>query len=314
MLTDPRSSATAAVWSVFISATIIVANTTFIVDTDPAFYTPAGSDPSVFMTIVDIATTAIFTLEILLTIWSTPRFRNLLDIMFLIDVVVVVPAHIELASGGRGGGASLSVLRVFRLLRVLRLFRVSRSSTTLLVTAVKRSMNVLVMLVLLLFMVVIVLASMMHALERGDWDPVRREWRRQVAWECLYDTELGADGARTVLPSGVVARVADFAPTCTLRDAAGADGREVWACLVMVETGRDCVAAQWGSEPVQQRPQSGLVGARHHLHRRCALSRSSSDPLLRSLCGCRIRSTVELPSSSALVHTLLPEQDGILYM
>jgi hypothetical protein len=245
IVTDPNSSDVAAIWGIFICCVIVLANVFFIIDTDPAFYRPPGAPRLAFMFYVDVSTTCIFTLEILATIWSAPSIRQLYDIAFVVDIVVVLPSYVEFITGGKEGGPSLAILRVFRLLRVLRLFRVSRSSTTLLVTAMKRSMRMLIMLVMLLAIVVTVLGAAMHAIERGSWDPVRREWRREIMWECLYDVNVRPDGTLATL-SGTTLHM--IVPACVLREVVDST-RVVYACMVPVETGRACVSSAWDRSP-----------------------------------------------------------------
>ena len=266
LLTDPHSSSAAALWSVLITCTIAVAIMTFIMDTDPALYSSKGQDEPIGITVIDITTTAIFTLEIALTLWSTPTWRNLVKMTFLVDVAVVLPSWVGLASGNTPG-ASFAVLRVFRLLRVLRLFRVSRTSTYLLITAVQRSTQMLIMLVMLLMIVVTVLAVIIHVIERGVWDPVRREWRREIAWRCLYDVTVLPDGTQ-LAASGALFLPAP--PTCNLEPSVS-DTERTWACTVPIESGRDCVAADWDQSPFESIPKGiwwalvtiSVVGALH---------------------------------------------------
>ena len=242
-INDPGSSTLAAIWSIFVSVAIVAAVALFILDTDPTFYTPPGASPPLLTKVIDISTTILFTFEILLTIWAAPSLRALYDLAFMVDIAVVLPSYIEFISG-HGRGPSLSVLRVFRLLRVLRLFRVSRRSTALLINAVKRSTRVLLMLIMLLSIAVTVLGALMHALERGDWDASRRDWSRDIAWQCLYDVDIAADGH---LQTSTGSHYSDLGPDCQLHNDNATT--QVYACVVPVETGRNCIAADWDSSP-----------------------------------------------------------------
>lgn len=253
IISGSQTSVAAVVWSAFIACTIALAVVVFIIDTHPTFYTPAGAQPPPFAFVVDIFTTVIFTVEIALRVWACPGWRALANVPFAIDVVVVVPAYIELLTGGDRGGPQLSVLRVFRLLRVLRLFRVSQSSTSLLLAATARSLRVLVMLVLLLSILMTVIASLMHVLERGGWDAERREWHRELAWDCLYAGTRGGDGA---LATAAGQPLAEVPPMCRLLGESGGGDGVMFRCTVSLETGRDCHPSEWDHSPFGSIPAS----------------------------------------------------------
>ena len=253
IISGSSSGAAAVAWSSFIACTIALAVLVFIIDSHPTFYTPAGAQPHTYAFVVDILTTVIFTIEIALRMWACPRWRALLNVPFAIDVIVVLPAYVELATGGSNGGPQLSVLRVFRLLRVLRLFRVSRSSTTLLLAATARSLRVLLMLVLLLSILMTVIASLMHVLERGAWDAERREWHRELGWDCAYAATRAGDGAFDT-PAGH--HVAGVPPMCRLVGEGPGAGDVTFRCNVSLETGRDCHPSEWDRSPFGSIPAS----------------------------------------------------------
>lgn len=245
-ISDPNSSLIATIWSVVVIVAIIAANIFYIVESEPQYYSPQSESRRIFA-VAEYTTLAIFSAEIFLTFISAPRLRMLLDITFLMDLVVVIPSYMELMSG-KAGAISLSVLRIFRLLRVLRLFRVSRSSTALVINSVRRSMSVLFMFIGLIAIIVTIIGAIMHMVERGDWHPEYREWRREVMWTCTYDSEIHADGNMYAWGRQVI----HLPPSCELVHVE--DKLAQYVCEVPVETGRDCVPTQWDLSPFDSIP------------------------------------------------------------
>ena len=73
-----------------------------------------------------------------------------------------------------------------------------------------------------------------------------------MAWECLYDATFLQDGLLYTEAGRPFTRAG---PGCHLREDNSPIG-QVHACVVPVETGRDCVAAQWDSSPFDSVPAS----------------------------------------------------------
>lgn len=252
LINSPSSSSLAKAWSIGVACTIVLANVLFILDTHPAYYKPSGEEDFLWKRVVEAISTAIFSLEIVLRLWSAPSWRSLANVPFVMDVIVVIPTYIEFING-KGHAMRLSVLRVFRLLRVLRLFRVSRSSTALLISAASRSLNVLVMLIFLIGIFMTVIASVMSVVERGTWDSKREEWHRETGWYCLYDADLLSDGSyRNALSGSVLQQVP---PMCSIQHAVNAT-RITFRCLVNLETGYDCEPGSWDRSPFASIPAS----------------------------------------------------------
>ena len=244
---DPSSSRGAALWSIIVILAIISANVFHIIETLPAFSSTLHPSIKVFQ-YAEYCTLAIFTVEIILTLLSAPKWSCLLDVAFILDVIVIIPSYMELMLGSTSS-VSLSMLRVFRLLRVLRLFRVSRSSTALVITSVRRSFSVLVMFVILVFIIVTIAGAFMHVLERGVWNSDFGEWRRETLWKCHYDVEAN-NGILSV--DGV--EVKYVPPSCHLLRSS--EEGATFECKVPIETGYDCTPSQWDVSPFGSIPDA----------------------------------------------------------
>ena len=244
---DPSSSRAASLWSIIVILAIISANVFHIIETLPVFSSTLYPGHMIFY-FAEYSTLAIFTVEIVLTLLSAPKWSCVLDVAFILDVIVIIPSYAELLLG-RTGGVSLSMLRVFRLLRVLRLFRVSRSSTVLVISAVRRSLSVLVMFVILAFIIVTIAGAVMHVLERGVWNSEFGEWRRETLWTCHYDV-----GMTNGIISVHGAEVKYVPPSCHLLRST--EEEATFKCNVPIETGYDCVPVQWDVSPFGSIPDA----------------------------------------------------------
>lgn len=244
---DPSSSRPALVWSIIVICAIISANAFHITETLPAFSSTGHSSRKVFL-IAEYTTLAIFTLEILMTLVSAPKLSCVIDVAFILDVIVIVPSYMEILLGGTGT-VSLSMLRVFRLLRVLRLFRVSRSSTALVIASVRRSLSILSMFVILVFIIVSIAGSVMHVLERGNWNNEFGQWRRETRWSCHYDVTTD-HGVFSV--DGI--EVKHVPSACFLLSSS--EDSATFKCDVPIETGYNCIATEWDVSPFGSIPDA----------------------------------------------------------
>jgi hypothetical protein len=244
---DPSSSKGAMLWSIIVTLAIISANAFHIIETLPKF-TSTLNPPSRVFEIAEDTTLIIFTVEILLTLLSAPKWTCVLDIAFIFDVIVIIPSYIELLLRGTST-ISLSMLRVFRLLRVLRLFKVSKSSTALLISSVRRSLSVLTMLVILVFIAVTIVGAVMHVLERGVWNSEFGEWRRETRWTCHYDVTIKQG---TFYVDEV--EVKHVPESCSLLSSA--EKEATFMCSVPIETGYSCTASDWDVSPFGSIPDA----------------------------------------------------------
>lgn len=244
---DPSSSKAAALWSIIVILAIIAANLFHIIETLPVFSSTLY-DSNIIFHIAEYTTLAIFTVEIILTLLSAPKWSCVLDVAFMLDVIVIIPSYMELLLGSTGT-VSLSMLRIFRLLRVLRLFRVSRSSTALVISSVRRSISILCMFVILVFIIVTIAGTVMHILERGVWNSEFGEWRRETLWSCHYDVATNND---ILSVDGV--EVKHVPPSCFLLRSSGEEA--TFKCEVPIETGYNCTPSQWDVSPFGSIPDA----------------------------------------------------------
>lgn len=153
----------AVAFFVLIFATIIISIAAFIMESMHVYEDWWGWRP------LEAIVVMLFTLEVSLRWWAWPSDNRsfFADPMTMIDVISVVPFYIELMLP-----ASAAVdMRWVRVLRLINLFKVGRHSTGLqfMFLAMVRSFAGLMLLGFLLFQALLVFATAMWFLERGDW-------------------------------------------------------------------------------------------------------------------------------------------------
>ncbi|WP_407427995.1 ion transporter [Arcticibacter sp.] len=111
--------------------------------------------------------TAIFTIEYLLRIYSSPKpLRYVFSFYGLIDLIAVLPAYLTLFISG---GQYLVVVRAFRLLRVFRILKLSRFlyEGNILTSALKSSMHKITVFIMSVITLVTIIGTLMYIIE-GD--------------------------------------------------------------------------------------------------------------------------------------------------
>jgi voltage-gated potassium channel len=164
-LDDPTLTRCAQLTAWFITAMIIVSVACLVLETLPSM----RHYPEVFF-VFEVVATSIFTLEIVAKLVSCPRPSAMLRIMNVVDFVAILPLYLELVISSDSSPAY--VLRAFRLLRIFRLFKLSRyfGAIKLLTSALYLSAAPLSMAMFLTLLGVILFASAMYYIERGDWN------------------------------------------------------------------------------------------------------------------------------------------------
>jgi len=88
--------------------------------------------------------------------------------------------RVAMAVGGSLGGGGAGVIRMLRLVRIFRVFKVARYLPWVRVfsAALAQSVQPLLMLVLIILIGVVIFASLMYYVERGEWDAATGTWLR----------------------------------------------------------------------------------------------------------------------------------------
>eukprot|EP00658_Telonema_sp_P-2_P020037 TRINITY_DN1788_c0_g1_i10.p1 TRINITY_DN1788_c0_g1~~TRINITY_DN1788_c0_g1_i10.p1 ORF type:complete len:453 (-),score=84.24 TRINITY_DN1788_c0_g1_i10:330-1688(-) len=147
--------------------TICISSTAIIVETLPSL-AQNNDGAKLFFFVIDSLCVAIFTVEYLVRLWSSPQTQPfLLDPMNMIDVISILPFYITLLSG-----ADISWLTILRTLRMVRLLRYARKKPEVeaLIQTLDGSKDIALFMLMMLFIVVIVFASLVYQFERGTFD------------------------------------------------------------------------------------------------------------------------------------------------
>lgn len=164
---------------------IFVSTTNFIIETVEEIQKAAGD----VLFVIEATCIAVFTVEVLLRLLSTPScYSFFTDFFNWIDMVSIVPFYIEQALPGLAGAGSLGVVRVVRLVRVARIVKVSRYSQSVRIfsTAMKASMRPLAMLVFLVSIAMIMFSSAMYFSELTTDGCRSGGWRDVGAYVASY--------------------------------------------------------------------------------------------------------------------------------
>ena len=186
VMETPSSSSLALGVSIFIMMLILLSTVMFLVESTVPPLPPGTPLPQDFAYFSELICVLFFTVEIILRLFSTPNLaRFFCDFMNLVDLVAILPWYLEKGlelSGFTGSGTELTIIRVVRLFRIFRLFKFSRYVVwiMLLTKALKNSLLPLAMVMLVLLIVVVIFASLMYTIERGDWDENTRTYISSV--------------------------------------------------------------------------------------------------------------------------------------
>jgi len=184
ILNEPSSSHAALVIQLTILMLILVSTVCFCWETLPQYYTHT-SKFTAFTAIEAVCITS-FSIELVvrLVVDDNPQ-EFFYDMMNLIDLVSILPFYIELVAAGLQV-PGLATLRVLRLARLLRILRVSQGPVELLAKTLNKSLRPLYMLMFMTCIVMLLFATCMYYLERGEFDHTLGVWMRKVAYKCPY--------------------------------------------------------------------------------------------------------------------------------
>jgi hypothetical protein len=99
-----------------------------------------------------------------------------------VDLLAILPFYVEVVLPGVGGSSSAAIIRVVRLVRIFRIFKVARYLPWVRVfaNAMILSFQPLLMLVFVVMIAMIVFASAMYYVERGEWSDEENAFIRTV--------------------------------------------------------------------------------------------------------------------------------------
>jgi hypothetical protein len=162
--------------------TIIFGTLGVIIETLPQFYGERHQFWFIFEAVMITIFSLEFSLRCLANSESWDQFWAFAASFFtLVDLLSIIPFYLELIIQGQhiGEFQKFTILRLFRLLRLLRTFQTSvllKMSVEAMIIAVQRSFETLVPIVFFLVLIVIVSATMIYYVERGEYDPARRRF------------------------------------------------------------------------------------------------------------------------------------------
>eukprot|EP01105_Mastigella_eilhardi_P015836 TRINITY_DN3626_c0_g1_i14.p1 TRINITY_DN3626_c0_g1~~TRINITY_DN3626_c0_g1_i14.p1 ORF type:complete len:454 (+),score=103.03 TRINITY_DN3626_c0_g1_i14:47-1408(+) len=181
-LVYPAYSATAKVMAVLSLLTVTASVAVFTLSAQPQFI---DDEPRAFF-VIEYATQAIFTAELLVKALTTSSLRWFVEAMTIVDVITIVPFYVELAMPSVKLD-EIVLLRVLRLLRMFRIFQIGRFNSSLQVMreAFLRSRDSAILLLNLLFIELTMFASLIFFTEglACEFDAERHVW--------VYTTENG---------------------------------------------------------------------------------------------------------------------------
>ena len=203
VFSDPTSSFSGLIMSIFITLLIVMSSITFVLETLPQFRFPKVGkkdfDTLPIFDILELIAILCFTVEYSLRLFTanSVSYENLgifevnpeISVkpkwcsirvhktwiffkkrMNLVDLFAIVPYYIGLLDSAWSGN-SLSVLRILRLARVFRVFKIGKYSEGALLYSevLKSSAEALYLLIFFSFITSVVMGSLMYSFERGEF-------------------------------------------------------------------------------------------------------------------------------------------------
>ena len=133
--------------------------------------------------ILEASCIAIFTVEFLVRLFSTPNLRDFWTSFYTwVDVLAIAPFYVGVCVAGNAG-EFLVVLRVLRLLRLLRMLKLGRQfeAVQVLIIALNRTLSPLIVAMLGINSIAVILfASLLFVAEQteADFDEDSLQWKR----------------------------------------------------------------------------------------------------------------------------------------
>jgi hypothetical protein len=177
-LEEPGSSPFARVLALCLLLCVVASTASFVCGAEPVCAAPRQG----LLSAVEGFCALVFTLEYIARLVCCPpelRRRYVTSFYALVDLASIVPFYVELLAAQKGGGGGgTGLLRVVRLVRLLRLLKIGRYVLWMQIfgATLKISARPLGMLFFVTALSVLVNASAVYYVERGEWDPVSRKW------------------------------------------------------------------------------------------------------------------------------------------
>ena len=171
LFSDPSSSNLAKLIALLVILSILVSVCSFVVQTLPQYAQAVPPAPVWYG--IEVATITVFTVEFGVRLLTCPSLKAFVTSpMNAIDLLSILPFYVDLAMEGDNGSGASAFLRVVRLVRIFRVFKLSRYLPWVRVfsTSMLLSAQPLLMLVFVIGIAVVVYASAIYFVERGDWD------------------------------------------------------------------------------------------------------------------------------------------------
>lgn len=180
-LTENEYSHLAQWVGLFLGLCIAGSTVAFILETIPEYERAPGWGTYFFY--AECFFVAVFTIEIALKFWSTPRTTKefFMDPLNVIDVLSILPFYIEvLMAMVMGSGVAMVDLRILRAFRLMRMLKMGRFSgdLQLLAEGLYRARMSFLLLCGTLILGTLFFSTVMHMIERGEWDTTKQCFSR----------------------------------------------------------------------------------------------------------------------------------------
>lgn len=190
---EPRSSAWAQAWSIFVLFFIVLSILVFVVETIPE--SKALVDPQVWVAVEAICT-VVFTFEFsvrlgVCDVSGLSVFKFLKNPMNMVDLVAILPFYIWLAFQNVKAVRALGILRTIRLVRLFRIFKLARysSGVEMMTSALRKSSQAGMVLGFFLGIGIVLFSSLLFYVEKMAC-PERAVLARLPADDSNFQTQL----------------------------------------------------------------------------------------------------------------------------
>ncbi len=151
---------------------------------------------------LEIIFTAIFTVEYLLRVYSSPRpLRYMISFFGIVDFLAIVPTYLSLLVPG---AQYLLVIRFFRLLRAARIFKLTHyiNEGQVLTRALRASFNKITVFLGAVLIIVVIVGALMYLIEGAEHGFTSIP--KSIYWAIVTLTTVGYGDIAPVTPVGQI--------------------------------------------------------------------------------------------------------------